>query len=473
MKILPEQLLPSFVVRTGNGVHAWWLFREPLIFESDEERRNTANLAFRWQSLLRLNAAARGWAFDRLADLARVLRVPGTQNCKDPANPKPVEIQLQTDRRYNPSDLAEYLDDQGIPDAEGQDGAALAWKENLAEKPLSIDPSATVPEDFLGRYTDTDPRFKKTWLRQREDLKDQSQSGYDLALANFGFEVGLSEQQVVDLMIHHRRIHSQRPRTRLDYFQRTIAKTFNGTDGVRPIKKFETTTAGQLDSAEHDDTGPQKAKLDSATARALLCDQISSVLGVRVLRILKITGKEPTYQVELDAAKIELPNVSKLVDQKSFRMAIASAADRLIPKIKPKVWDQVVQAMLDALTVEDGGEETDFAGSVRMYLEHYFSETPFIDSIGEEPFQTRRKPTIIDGKIAICSSDFQSHINETFNENHSVKAFASMLAALGASSTRVRAARLRDQSRWLLPLNEFGPDDFIGAGKESSHAGPS
>ena len=29
-------------------------------------------------------------------------------NCKDPANPKPVEIYSQTDRRYNPSDLAEF-----------------------------------------------------------------------------------------------------------------------------------------------------------------------------------------------------------------------------------------------------------------------------------------------------------------------------------------------------------------------------
>ncbi len=38
MKILPEQLPPTFVVRTGNGAHAWWLFREPLIFESDEDR---------------------------------------------------------------------------------------------------------------------------------------------------------------------------------------------------------------------------------------------------------------------------------------------------------------------------------------------------------------------------------------------------------------------------------------------------
>jgi putative DNA primase/helicase len=28
MEILPEQFPPSFVIRTGNGAHAWWLFRE-------------------------------------------------------------------------------------------------------------------------------------------------------------------------------------------------------------------------------------------------------------------------------------------------------------------------------------------------------------------------------------------------------------------------------------------------------------
>ena len=74
MTILPDEFPPTFVVRTGNGAHAWWLFREPLIFVSDEDRRNAGALALRWQSLLRLNAAAHGWAFDRLADLARVLR---------------------------------------------------------------------------------------------------------------------------------------------------------------------------------------------------------------------------------------------------------------------------------------------------------------------------------------------------------------------------------------------------------------
>jgi hypothetical protein len=34
--------------------------------------------------------------------------------------------------------------------------------------------------------------------------------------------------------------------------------------------------------------------------------------------------------------------------------------------------------MLSAVTVEDGGAETELEGGARMYLEGYLSETPFI-----------------------------------------------------------------------------------------------
>jgi hypothetical protein len=145
-------------------------------------------------------------------------------------------------------------------------------------------------------------------------------------------------------------------------------------------------------------------------------------------------------------------------------VAVSSAAKGAFCKMTEEQLKELFPTpsrMLDALTIEDGGEETDFVGAMRMYLDHYLSETPFIESIGGEPIQTRRKPTTIEGQLAICTSDLQSYINKTFNENHSVKAVASMLAALGASSTRIRNVRLRDQSRWVLPLNEFDPKDFI------------
>ena len=73
LSIIPASMPPTLVITTGNGAHAWWLFKEPYIFENDEDRKDTACLVARWSTLLRLNAGRRGWAFDRLSDLARVL----------------------------------------------------------------------------------------------------------------------------------------------------------------------------------------------------------------------------------------------------------------------------------------------------------------------------------------------------------------------------------------------------------------
>jgi hypothetical protein len=165
LDILPPEFPPSFLISTGNGLHAWWLFREPLIFENGEERQEAAALVNRWQTLLRLNSAAHGWAFDRLADLARVLRVPGTCNCKDPQNRKPVSVRTHSDHRYNPSDFTEFLDDNGVPDEVEQERTAKAWTSEVAAHGLSANPNAAIPDELLNRYMEANPRFKSTWLR--------------------------------------------------------------------------------------------------------------------------------------------------------------------------------------------------------------------------------------------------------------------------------------------------------------------
>jgi len=311
-----------------------------------------------------------------------------------------------------------------------------------------------------------DPRFKKTWLRQREDLKDQSQSGYDMALANFGIETGLSDQQVIDLMIHHRRIHGRQQRTRLDYFQRTISKASKRNENPATAKSSEV-------PAEEPGHPLPQTRPDSPTARALMCEQISNAIGVRVLRIVKIDGQEPTYRLELEATKIGFPSVDKLVGQQSFRMKIASAVDHLVPRIPPKVWDRVAQMILNALTVEDGGDEASLVGAAKLYVERYLAETPFIDAEEEHPYQARSKPAVYEGQVAICSHDLQQHINKAWGENRAIKEVTAMLSALGASSTRLKRTRLRDQSRWLLPSNEFAPGAHIGASEETCDARPS
>jgi hypothetical protein len=126
--------------------------------------------------------------------------------------------------------------------------------------------------------------------------------------------------------------------------------------------------------------------------------------------------------------------------------------------------------MLNALTVEDGGDEADLVGAARMYVERYLSETPFIDAEEDQPYQTRFKPAAYEGQIAIRSHDLQQHINKAWGENRAIKEVTAMLSALGASSTRLKRTRLRDQSRWLLPPSEFAPEGYIGASGERDDA---
>jgi len=446
--LVPKEFPPTLVIATGNGAHAWWLFKEPWILEDAAERGRAAGLVHRWHTLLQESALQRGWAFDRLSDLARVLRIPGTRNTKDPANPKPVTLHSHTGRRYNPSDFDDLLSGIVVSVPRPRQPSIAA------QNALTVNPNATVPEERLARWLEADLRFRNTWLRQRHDLKDQSQSGYDLALADFGVEAGLTNQEIADLLVHHRRIHGQRQRTRTDYFERTIAKARDHADAT-----VASTVALPPDACE-----------DTEERRRLLLDELSRLFGVSIQEIRKITGKDPTYQMVVEGETLEFASVGKLIDQRSLRLTLAAGLDRLIPKIKPKDWERVAQMLLDALTVTDGGEENDLRGAAKLYLDHYLSETSFIESIAGQPVQSLRKPTVYDGHIAICTSDLQPHINKVFGHNLSLKAVASMLAAIGATNIRIRATQFRDQSRWLLPQDEFPPSRYLAAELEEGHA---
>jgi hypothetical protein len=322
--IIPADLTPTIAIATGNGLHLWWLFREPWIFESDDERKKASILSSRLQTLLHYNSMRKGWAFDRLSDLARVLRVPGTVNAKDPHNLKQVTVYSSTERRYNPSDFANYLDALLIPDADAEERTAQQFAERFANKPLVIDPHAGIPDDTLARWMEKDMRFRDTWNRQRHDLPDQSGSGYDMALACFAINNGLSDQQIVDLIVQHRRIHGEQRRTRLDYFQRTISKAANRIDstGLRSVGAALAPPCPHADPNSGEGTASSCDGSDDPTMKAKLCDQISRLLGVRLIRLVKVPGKEPVFLMELEEGRIEF-DINKLLSQKSVSLALA------------------------------------------------------------------------------------------------------------------------------------------------------
>jgi hypothetical protein len=96
-------LKPSIVVRSGGGLHCYWLLREPFDLQDFEDRKRAKNL-------LRRLALELGGDLSS-AEPAHVLRVPGTLNHKpEYGTPRPVVIErFSPDLQYNPSDFDDLL----------------------------------------------------------------------------------------------------------------------------------------------------------------------------------------------------------------------------------------------------------------------------------------------------------------------------------------------------------------------------
>jgi len=65
---------PSVVIDSGGGYHCYWLLENPLVLSDVETREYARRLQARWVAYVGGDPGAK--------DLARVLRVPGTYNCK-------------------------------------------------------------------------------------------------------------------------------------------------------------------------------------------------------------------------------------------------------------------------------------------------------------------------------------------------------------------------------------------------------
>ena len=78
---------------------------------------------------------------------------------------------------------------------------------------------------------------------------------------------------------------------------------------------------------------------------------------------------------------------------------------------------------------------------------------------------------VCDDQIAVCASDFQLYLNKTGAQGISVRAVVAMLSAVGAKHERVRG-NFKEQSRWMLPLDEFDPADYASSmpGGSGEHA---
>ena len=101
---------PTMTVNSGYGLQPYWLFREPFEIANEDDRRAAQELIVAFQQYLRNTASRYNWTVDSTADLARILRLPGTFNIKGST---PILVSFtatDNEPRYNPSDFEEFLE---------------------------------------------------------------------------------------------------------------------------------------------------------------------------------------------------------------------------------------------------------------------------------------------------------------------------------------------------------------------------
>ena len=96
MALVNFDIPPSVVVDSGHGYHAYWRLGDLILF--DEAKPMMVGLA----------RMLRG---DHVYDRPRILRIPGTTNWKDPAEPMPVRtVVFDTTRLFRPGDFHQYAE---------------------------------------------------------------------------------------------------------------------------------------------------------------------------------------------------------------------------------------------------------------------------------------------------------------------------------------------------------------------------
>ena len=130
--------LPSIMIFSGNGLHVKWLYKEAV----------TRKKLVRWTRLQKkLCLIFKDFGADAQGkDAARVLRVPGTKNCKAETIDRDVRVVYSNPERYDFEDFAEIIFKIS---GYGDDGEDFEFEETEMLEPCFKIKNETTGEEFF------------------------------------------------------------------------------------------------------------------------------------------------------------------------------------------------------------------------------------------------------------------------------------------------------------------------------------
>lgn len=449
---------PSLHVDSGYGLHAYWLFQEPLTFDDDDARKTAQTYSQRWTGTIQACAKKRGWYVDSTWQIERVLRVAGTLNHKESGNPRPVTMYPPPPRivRYLVDDLeplmiaAEYL----------QSGPGL-----LADVVhFVLHQDAEFDSDLLSAARSNIPEFEDTWSGLRGDLSDQSPSAYDMALANMMVTIGWNDQQIVDALIYWRRKRGHKPKLRVDYYQRTVGKARSARASDQAVK--------QLTSENSDVPTSISPQNMTSKDREMVVQWLRNYLGIKIRGYRKVGDDNATYFILLDDdIMFSLGNAQTVFRWSDVRARIYEKCGVVIPRADSSTWDAVVcrlESIVECYTHEEARTQDVMSSLLRGYLD----SVPVMQAEEWQRALRDEAPFVhADGTININVNHFRRWVRTTSGESLSRDNVWRDLRLLGMLSVRREGrdrGKRRNRTYWCCDARKIMDeldDEFEVSGK--------
>ncbi|CAG1008697.1 hypothetical protein PHYC_03603 [Phycisphaerales bacterium] len=346
---------PTMLIRSGGGLQALWLFKEPLTFDGVGQRVGAITFFRRFGATIREAAKSRGVVLDSVHDLVRLFRVAGTFNRKIEGNPRPTFLERPAEdepvRRYEPDDLEAFLIHETFLAEDLKAAPAVGF--------VVVAPDRSPPADALEALLVNHDKARGSWDGKRPDLADQTPSSFDFSLATIAISNGWADQEVVDLLIAGRRHRGDDLKTekggalRLDYYQRTLAKA----KAIVQREKVEAERA-RREAEKKQDLAPEvSAPLTTDAAREI----VRRKLGIDV-EVVEQSGRGADRAllaiVLADGRKAKVGRVNQLLNRDRVRDVIVSDFGVLVPTMKSRTWNEVARALV-AMIVRKAEGDTD------------------------------------------------------------------------------------------------------------------
>lgn len=457
-------LAPSLTIRTGGGLHLYFLFSQLWRLTSEEEQVRADRVSQGFQTaILREAKLKHGAVIDMTGDITRIMRIPSTQNKKNRVMCEVIDTSIA---RYEPSQFFQFEAEYPIKIASPP----------RHKRPVLIISSKEGPDEKVQTLIENDPDFARSYYRHnREEYPSASEA--DLGLASKLAHLGMEAEHLANAVINSRNFVDDKASRRPDYVSRTVARAYVGV---------RTDDEERLDRIAEEPAKPIEA-LTEAERQELLKEisdrlTVSPRFPVKIINIIEYTGTYHSYEVVTEHGKFNIGTAAE-VGWRQFNTAIMQLEHRTIPVMKSDRWLALVNLMLQAVEMKDTGGSGEDEEWLKVYLFEYVrsaQEYPHEGKMEYPKADTQPKVYVKGDERYIHAMSFKAWLkHETHNEEKTINSrFAARMAGLGCIAHRLACTVNRKSSAfdvWLIPRTiwdwggDYVDDNSIGKEPEQSN----